>query len=163
MLLLAAASCFDYRKHRIPNALILCGFLIGLAARVTRWITGHGEIGGPVLRAVGIFALFYFFFRLGMLGAGDVKLFSLSVFLLDKADCVPFVAASLVFSGIAAAGKLLMEKNVRERLGYFCSYVADVARCGKLRLYLSGEKGENSSVHMAGPMLAGLLFCTVFL
>lgn len=114
-----------------------------------------------MLRAGAVFAVSYPLYKLGMLGAGDVKLYSMSTAFLTGEDCVAFLAGSLLFAAAAACVKLFTQRNLWERLGYFCSYLVDVLRQRDWRLYLE-EAGfaqkKKASLHLAGPMLAGLLF-----
>lgn len=72
-LVVATIACIsDWRTHRIPNALT---FSAALAAIVVQAILGGtpGAVSGATGWLVGV-ALFFPFFALGGLGAGDVKL-----------------------------------------------------------------------------------------
>lgn len=70
--LCALAAVLDVRTHRVPNVLTMGAMLAGLAV--------HGATGGQgsllhSLAGLGLgLALFFPFFALGGLGAGDVKL-----------------------------------------------------------------------------------------
>jgi prepilin peptidase CpaA len=70
--LLAAAAYTDLRSRRIPNWLTLAGFAAGLLAGFLegRW-TG---LGAALLGGAAGFAVFFFVYVLGAMGAGDVKL-----------------------------------------------------------------------------------------
>lgn len=173
LIFLTAAAFFDYFQDRVPNALIRLGILTVLVGGLGQWIEGiaGGSLGGQLLlekwvglllRTGGVFLVFFLLYRLGMIGAGDVKLFALSAAMLEKEDCIPFLLASMLFAGAAAAGRLILDKNAGERLYYFCSYVAEVARSRRFRLYLSGQERRRFSVHMAGPMLAGWFWIMAF-
>lgn len=122
------------------------------------WLLDWGEL---LLRTGSVFFIFFFLYRLGMLGAGDVKLFALSAAMLEKGDCIPYLSASMVAAALAAVVRLAADRNAGERIYYFCSYVAEVVRFRRFRLYLSGEERCRYSVHMAGPMLAGLVWLLV--
>lgn len=159
--LLAVACYFDYRRDRIPNKFIL----FGLCVAAVWWIAQCIGLEAPLeescrllFRMGGVCLLFFLPYRLGMLGAGDVKLFTLSAAFLDGKDCVAFLAGSMLFAGLASIAKMAAQRNVKERMYYFCSYLADVIRLGKCGLYLETEQDRKRvSLHMAGPMLAGLL------
>lgn len=178
LFLLMAACYFDYRMDKIPNALVLLGMMLAAAYRTVWCVLKLREAGGlmPALAAelgllllrVGIvFAILYPFYMLGMLGAGDVKLYCMSAAFLKGKDCIIFFAGSMLLAAVLALLKLLYQKNIRERLYYFCSYLVDTIRIGSFRLYFGGadwKTRRRASLHMAGPMLAGLLLhmCGVY-
>ena len=183
MLWLSAACYFDYRRDRIPNALIGFGMLTGLFYRGYLFYMGGlsgdgGEIlkteavigpilpeflmmAGLLLLRMGIvFVLFYPLYKLGMLGAGDVKLFCLLVCFLQGHECTVCIVGSMVIAALAGAGKLLLQENLQERLQYFCSYVADVAKSKAFRLYFENagqQEKRKASLHMAGTVLLSVL------
>lgn len=155
MLWLSAACYFDYRRDKIPNALIGFGMLTGLL------LFGLGmEVGLVLLRAGAIFGIFYPLYKLGMLGAGDVKLFCLLAFFLKGRECAVCIAGSMVIAALIGLGKFLVQRNLRERISYFCSYVADVAKYKEFRLYFENvgwQEKKRASIHMAGTVLLSVL------
>lgn len=157
---------------RIPNRLVLTGSVAAVLYRMldgcfTLPASGVAVPAGLgltlfwlLLQTAAVLAVFYPLYKLGVLGAGDVKLYGMSAAFLDSGDCMAFLAGSLVFAAMAALCKLLWQRNLRERLSYFLSYLVDVLRLGSFKLYckaLSPAGERQSSLHMAGPMLAGLL------
>jgi prepilin peptidase CpaA len=71
---LLVASWYDIVARRIPNALVLCVASLGLAFAL--FSSGPGAFGRSLaFLFVGI-VLWLPFYALGMLGAGDVKLFA---------------------------------------------------------------------------------------
>ncbi|MGN1148526.1 MAG: prepilin peptidase [Lachnospiraceae bacterium] len=178
LFLLMAACYFDYRMDKIPNALVLLGTILASVYRVTRCIVESRGTGGVIPALVTelgllllwmgiVFMVLYPFYMLGMLGAGDVKLYCMSAAFLKGKDCLTFFAGSMLLAAAIALLKLLYQKNIRERLYYFCSYLVDILRLGSFRLYFDGadwKTKRRASLHMAGPMLAGLLLhvCGVY-
>ena len=74
-LLLGAACVADFRHRRIPNALVLAIAVIGVASAAL-WQPGvHGLVNALGGLGTGL-AIWLPFWLLGMLGAGDVKLFA---------------------------------------------------------------------------------------
>lgn len=188
---LMAACCFDYYQDRIPNGLIAFGMLTAVCCRAVSymdwlfradsgsirylwketdwmqlgreidWLYLCQQIGSLLVQAGTIFAALYLFYRIGVLGAGDVKLYCMSAVFLDSTDFIPFFAAGFCLAAAGSLLKLLYQKSARERLCYFCSYVADIVRLGRFKLYWEDSNAgmkKKASLHMAGPMLAGLLF-----
>lgn len=183
MLWLSAASYFDYRKNKIPNVLIGFGILAGLLYQIYLLYIGCAweesgiflrsgadvrlvflrlglEIGSLLLRIGVIFGIFYPFYRLGMLGAGDVKLFCLLAFFLRGRECAVCIGGSMVIAALIGVGKFLVQRNLGERLWYFCSYVADVAKSKEFGLYFENvgwQEKRKASLHMAGTVLLSVL------
>lgn len=107
-----------------------------------------------------IFVLLYLLYKPGMLGAGDVKLFCVAMFFLNSKSRFSFLILSILLAAVAAMFKIIFGKSGRERFGYFCSYIADMIRLGQFKLYWEGvdfKQRKKASLHMSGPMLAGLL------
>ena len=75
------ACGFDYCKRRIPNWLIILIILNGFCFRFDR----YGPMGIFLFsgQAVAVFLFFYFLFRIGAFGAGDVKVFE-DINMMDK-------------------------------------------------------------------------------
>lgn len=153
---LLAACITDYRKTRIPNVLSALILFTGIWIR----IAGDGLSGGAAYLAAGlaVFALTYPLFRLGMLGAGDVKLFSAAAGYLPFHAVFYFLFYSAAFAAILSVIKIINERNGRERLAYFCSYVLQVARTGKWKLYSQDTDGKKSPcICLAGPVFFSIL------
>ena len=73
LIVLAIAVCYDLRDRRIPNWLVLVGIAVGMAFSVLLGgLAAFRDSGVGML--LGVF-LFVPFFVLGVIGAGDAKLF----------------------------------------------------------------------------------------
>lgn len=155
------ACFFDYRRDKIPNALILTGLIFACGYQAVLNDMGLLYIGTIFIPTVLVLILLYPLYMLGILGAGDVKLYCMSAAFLAGKDCILFFSLSLLLSAAAALLKMLFLGNLRERIHYFCSYIVDVAKTGKLFLYQNGIAFEKKKggLHMTGPMLLGLLLC----
>jgi prepilin peptidase CpaA len=108
---LAGAACwFDVRTRRIPNRLTFPAAALG----VTTAIVAHGG-AGALSSAVGLFvglALFFPFFALRGLGAGDVKLMGALGAWLGA-----FVVLGVAFYTTLAGGVLAIVLMLRHRYG----------------------------------------------
>jgi prepilin peptidase CpaA len=108
--LCAAAVVWDVRTRRIPNLLTLGGALAGLALHTSTlglpgvWHSFSGWLVGC--------ALFFPFFALGGMGAGDVKFLAAMGAWLGPSMAV-FVA---LYAGIAGGGMAIVASVAR---GYF--------------------------------------------
>ncbi|MBD5459987.1 MAG: prepilin peptidase [Lachnospiraceae bacterium] len=156
--MLCAACIQDLRCGKISNGIILCGMAGGFVRSI-----GMGGVGaaGMYLAQCGIYlAAAYPLYRLGMLGAGDVKLLVMTEGFFSWRDGWSYFLYMLAAAGCLAAVRLLADRSGAERLKYLISYIRDVARSGRWKLYL--ENGESAwlsgkYIHMAVPMLAGFL------
>lgn len=154
--MLLAACWFDYRKRKIPNALIMIIAFLG----VVLGFLSHGATGIAtfVSRTILVMGLLYFLFKIGTLGAGDVKLFGVTAGYLPFEKILYFLFVSLLIAAIISLIKLLKNKNLAERLEIFMKYSADVWKSRSLKLY-PAECASDSyrGICLSGPILLSLL------
>jgi prepilin peptidase CpaA len=95
--ILALAVKEDMRRHRIPNALVLAGLIVGLGLAITIGGVGGGlrSLGGAL---VGLAVLMPFYLLRGM-GAGDVKLMAAVGAFLGPLEVLIAAILSLVVGG----------------------------------------------------------------
>lgn len=157
-LLLTTACGFDYYKRKIPNGLVVVIALTGMAFRFRRDGTA-GVLLYPG-EAAAVMALLYSFYKIGALGAGDVKLLGAAAGYLPFNKIFLFSFVSLLIAAIISLVKLLVNKNFRERLGVFFGYLKDIAEKGTLQSYpTAGREKKSASVCLSGPVLLSLLLC----
>ena len=163
-MLLGIASYFDYRKAKIPNWLTGTGLLLAVAVTI-----GKVGINSSVYIALLLLlvrtgittVVLYPFFKIGVLGAGDVKLCAVCAAFLESGDCVPVFVRSLLVAATIGLCKLLLMGNLKERIGYFFSYAADVVLLGICKPYWTKENmhlKKDASLRMAGPLLIGVFW-----
>lgn len=165
LLILLAAVYTDYRRGIVPNWIIVFGIVSGL---FESFIKGGLEsfllgIAAAVLPVV----LLYFVFMIGALGAGDLKLFSVVGSFLGIKGVLISLCIAFVIGAVISIIKMIRYHNFKERIYYFFSYVADIARSGKWTLYdtrLNEDSSKSSSenipehkIHFALPILLGTL------
>ena len=153
---LAAACGYDYRRKRIPNVLIALMAILGVGWRF--WESGvHGALS-YFGEAVLVMCLLYPFFKIGSIGAGDVKLLGVSAGYLPSSRILMFLFISLLISAMFSLFKMWKESNIRERIGYLIAYLTDVARSGSWHLYLEeGEEKAAVGICLSGPVLLSIL------
>ena len=155
-LLLTTACGFDYRKRKIPNALVAVVALAGMAFRYRR--DGTAGVLLYLGETAAIVALLYSFYKIGVLGAGDVKLMGTAAGYLPFDKIFLFSFVSLLIAAIISLVKLLVNKNFRERLGIFFRYLEDIGGKGALRSYpATGREKKAASVCLSGPVLLSML------
>lgn len=153
---LGVVCFFDYRRRRIPNPLIALILAIGAGRGLQQ--NGPGGAGVYLLVTVLVLFLLYPLFRMGGLGAGDVKLFSVCAGYFPADKIFYFLFFSMLISAIFSLIQLCRERDLWDRVSYFCEYVIAVAKSGKWFLYLP-QKGERRfpGICMSGPILCSVL------
>lgn len=154
---LAVACWYDYRKCRIPNLLIWIMLVVGWLC-----VTSGGGMREAIffpVKSACVMLLLYPLFKIGALGAGDVKLYGVCAGYLPPEKFLFFLFCSLLIAAMISLIKMLKECNAIERLSYLCEYVTDVVLSGNIRLYIEDEKERRAS----GICLAGPIFCSVLL
>lgn len=153
---LLIACYFDYRYRRIPN--LLSGTM--LAAGLVRSYLLHGRSGILIFVFAGLVLLLilYPFFKLGALGAGDVKLFGICSGYLAYDKILYFLFFSLLIAAIISLIKIITEHNAKERFRYLGDYFLEVVRSGQWHLYIKNkQEGYKSGIPLAGPILCSVL------
>lgn len=152
---LTAACGYDYRDKRIPNSLI-----IWMAAVGTGW-RFWGESSSGVLFYLGqmvfMMIILYPFFRIGGLGAGDVKLFGVTAGYLPAEKILTFLVCSLLIAVVISVVKMRNRECFWERAACLTDYLSEVMKSGRWRLYPAGKGCRTSRVCMAGPVFVSVL------
>lgn len=129
MLLLAALA--DLKTDRIPNGFMILGMLLGLSG----WLWTDTDFRSSIVSILLAFLLLYPIYKIGALGAGDVKLFVMIGCFCTAKDTLFILAGAFVIGAGFSLLKLLSEHNGRERMRYFISYVSEVAQTGHWKQY----------------------------
>ena len=152
-------ACYqDYREGKIRNWLICAGLLWGLCHQcVLNGYVGLSNFAGGML---GIFLITYPLFKLGMIGAGDVKFFAVCAGSLGIKRGMIFLGCTFLAAAIISLIKMLYHRNFLQRFRYFFSYVEQSVITKQLLLYgTDGEKEGGSSIPLAGPACISILLC----
>lgn len=153
---LLMACYFDYRYRKIPNLLLGIMLVHGLAVSF-----GAQEWQGVLfflLQALLLLGLLYPLFKLGMLGAGDVKLFGICAGYFSYDRIVYFLFVSMLLAAIVSLFKLIIEQNASERFAYLGDYFWEVMRTGQWQLYADNRKDDcSTAIPLAGPVLVSVL------
>lgn len=104
------------------------------------------------------FLLLYPLYKIGVLGAGDVKLFIMIGCFYAAKDMAYILAGAFVIGAVFSVCKLVVERNGRERFRYFFTYLCEVRKSGCLKLYGEEQKQDyhtycKSKIHFAVPVL----------
>lgn len=154
LLLLLLSALADLRTDRIPNGFLLLGALCGIIGSL---ISGR-TLTGVLISMLLAFLLLYPLYKIGAFGAGDVKLFVLIGSFQNIREVTAVMAGAFVIGAGFSLLKLAVERNGRERLRYFLSYMLEVCRTRHWKIYGEDFKQDyhtycKNKIHFAVPIL----------
>lgn len=123
---------------------------------------GYGSILTAITVMLISFCLLYPIYKIGGLGAGDVKLFIMTGSFFPSRRMLYVAAFSFGVGAVISLGKLMLEKNAKERLRYLISYLSDVFRSGKWKMYGTDLKEDlrrykSNKIHFALPVYISVM------
>jgi prepilin peptidase CpaA len=98
---LVFAACHDFAFRTVPNAASVALLVLGLALRMLDGSLGY--LGWSVLIAAIVLVITFFFWRMGWMGGGDVKLLTAAAFFVPPT----LQSEASLISGTALAGGVL--------------------------------------------------------
>ena len=101
----------DYKKGIIPNKLLVLGVINRLLYKTSIW--------NHFIVILIIFIVFFPFFKLRMLGAGDIKLFMLIGLYLSLQETIISIAISFFIAAVISIAKLILfckEKSLKVKI-----------------------------------------------
>ena len=151
-ILVCIACCMDIKQRRISNRLILIGLCIAIVRRcMLKGIIGIVEVlflsSFPVI-------LLYLLFLAGILGAGDIKLFSLIGGFLNFRQLVMCIVYAFIAAAVFSLGKMLMYGNLKSGLRHGIQYLFQISN-GCKKAYQAESKKEHY-ICFSIPVLIGL-------
>ena len=145
----------DIRSGRVSNKLILFGLFLGLLSKVQEY-----DFRGIYffLRNISVpVILFYLMFLMHVLGAGDIKLFSVIGGIWD----LHILKLTIIISFLVAAGmslwKMLYHHNLISRLCILGKYLYQVIVTFQLPEYPKGDQGKQHIIHFSIAIFIGFL------
>ncbi|MEY4268087.1 MAG: hypothetical protein RIS90_2622 [Pseudomonadota bacterium] len=112
--LLLLAGVIDYRTHRIPNLLVLCGLAFGLVYNgFNPPVPGATPFWGLAGAGLGLLALLPLY-ALGIMGAGDVKLMAMVGAFVGPAPLLHVLLYTLMSGGLLALALVLARGRARQ-------------------------------------------------
>lgn len=153
---LPVACALDYRNNRIPNWLLLFMALAGLGQSSLQ--QGIEGVFYFLCKTVCVILCMYSLFKIGALGAGDVKLLGVCAGYLPGDKILIFLFISLLIAAAVSLIKMFSEHNTKERLVYLGEYLVGVIRSGSWQLYINDcREWKRHSICMAGPVFLSVL------
>ena len=123
---LGIASFFDYTRGKIPNLLQVVVFVWGIVRSVC--VGGAEGLLFYLLSVGGVLLLLYPLFRIGGLGAGDVKLFSVCSGYFSVSQIFWFLFCSMLISAVFSLFTLVLICDFRLFCQLFEHYAQTIAQ-----------------------------------
>lgn len=105
--------------------------------------------------------LLYPVYKVGGIGAGDIKLFSVLGFYFPFMQSLFCIFISLFLAAFLSLIKMTYYHNFTERMEYLLSYIKESITLGRFQYYhnnlSAGNKTEKTQIHLAAPIFISVL------
>lgn len=152
---LIVAAAQDIRSGKVSNGLIATGLMAGAAFQLAE----HGAVGAYYfLRNISVpVILLYLLFQMRVLGAGDIKLFSMIGGMLTIGELRRCMAYSFIAAGAGSVLFLAIDKERAERLKFAARYLRDCFKTGQVKPYCPPFSSKAFSFAFSVPVLFGVM------
>lgn len=155
MCIFCAAAYMDLRFYKIPNLCILTGILSGLIMTYASY--SFAGVFAAGVSAAGIFAIFYPFYLMGGIGAGDVKLLMMTGFFMHDARLlIKYLLVTFALAAVISIVKMLLFAESKERLLYLGRYLRKAALTGSIDEYKVDKENKKCVIRLSIPALVSL-------
>jgi len=156
-IMIAGIACItDLRSRRISNRLVMTGLVLGLLMNLL--IGSWAGLGWSLLGGLLGLAIFFPFFALGGMGAGDVKLLACLGAVLGPKDLLAVALVGAVIGGVLALVVAAVNGRLRSTLQGIASLLAFWATGGlRPSPVLNLDSPGTLKIPYAVPVAAGTL------
>lgn len=126
------AAWSDLADRRVYNRLLLPGAVAGILFQGVDFIIPAAFVLVPA----------FFFFKAGVMGAGDGKLMAFIAGYLGLEQGFCAIAAGFLLGAVWSLYKLVSRNCLRTRLSYFFAYFRQFIHTGRLTVYDAGGRGN---------------------
>ena len=145
LIVLGLSVICDIKYQKIPNKLVLFGFFIGIIHLCIYDSPKNILIKIPII--LFIILSFYPLFKIGVIGAGDIKLYGILPLFFSNISSIKIILLSILLSAILALFKMLYLHIIVSRFQYFHSYLQLCFTNQKVYPYYFNEnKTKNSTI-----------------
>jgi len=158
LVLLILSAVWDLASFRIPNALLLTGWLIGF---------GFDPGLAYIARGTGAVLLLYPLAAFGFFGMGDIKMAGVLCSFLGVRMTCRCLLLSLLFAALCSIEKLLFQRELLERFVYAFEYVRTAVTEARMS-YPSlrgrfGEKKYRGPNYEQARIPYGMMICLAYM
>ena len=163
MVILIGVFCIavymDLRFYRIPNGCILIGVVSGCIMTLVSY-SAAGLLAVCVAMAV-IFAVFYPFYLMGGLGAGDVKLLMVTGCFIRGERIIQYLLVTFMIAAMLSVIKGMLFQACMKRLLYFGRYMRKAVLTGSLDTYRLDRTDKRCVIRLSVPAFASLIMMCI--
>lgn len=152
VILTIAAAC-DLTTKKIPNLLIVSGYIIAFATMII--LNGWSEAHIYLIRALITTLLLFIFYFLKALGAGDIKLFSVISIFCPNDILIRFIICSFLIAAVTGVIRMLINGELRQAAHSVASHVISCISTGEFTNYTPDNK--SSYICFSVCMLSGFI------
>jgi len=153
LILLFFCALSDVRVQRIPNRLVLTGFVLSFLYRVT--VGGWGSAAFSLLGAVITAAVLMPLSVLRMFGAGDSKLLAVVVMYAGPGNMLLHLFCIFLTGAGMSLCKMIRHRSLRRRLRYLMMFMASMMIVRETAAYDTEGGSREVLLPFAIPVLIG--------
>lgn len=152
---LVPAVIMDLCIQKVKNWLIAAGLM--LAAVFNIYEAGASGIPGYIAGVIFPAAMLFVLFLFRVLGAGDIKLFSVIGGFVGVKSVFLCIVASFVLGAFLALAKIIRNRNFISRLQYLAAYTTAYVKTKEIEPYYRSSDGTENIIHFSAAILGGYL------
>lgn len=141
LIILILAVISDIRYMKISNRLIFMGLILALTFSIVH--NGLSELAHVLWNISFPIIIFYFLYLLGVIGAGDIKLFSVIGGFVNFKELIWCMVFSFVIGAIWSLGKMLYLRTFFAGIRSASRYFGDILKGNIMRYPRSLENSKN--------------------
>ena len=156
--LLVVAICNDCIFYKVRNFIIVSGLLVGLVVQFLE--AGGTGIINWILGVCIPIVLLWVLFRYKMLGAGDIKLFSIIGGMYGASVIIDTIILAFLAGGVLSVIRLLQTGGLKNRLQYLAAFISN--QCEQIQVvsyYQKERDGREPVIHFTVAIGIGFLLC----
>ncbi len=155
ILILSAAVVSDLMSYRVKNQIIFFGWGIGILG-----IWWNKGLVNPLWGAGLPILIMWPLFRFRMLGAGDIKLFSVIGSIYGSHFVLRTIIAAFFFGAVISIIQIAYYGNLVIRLHYLVTFMKKYVKKRQVEPYYCMERdGKEAAIHFTLAIFCGFLFC----
>lgn len=143
-LVLLPASLCDLYQYRVPNGIICVGLVLSLYKNLCLY--GLPGVLYFFVNSLVPFVVCFIFYLLRMLGAGDIKCFSIISSYYNFKCGIRVMIASLFIGAVFSLVKMILQKSFIRRFRHFSQYMKNSLAGQNNRVYYDFKKQGDEGV-----------------
>ena len=139
VILTIAAAC-DYYTKKIPNLIIISGYVIAFATMII--LNGWDNFYICFIRALWPIPALFIFYFLKALGAGDIKLFSVISIFCPTEFLIRFIICSFIIGALYGLVRMLVNKELSIKMLGLFGHIKKCMATGEVSHYTPTSKSS---------------------